>query len=64
MDLRGRQVDETSRRIVAALVALIGENTANPDSISVPDVATRAGVSVATIYRHFGTKDALFGAIA
>jgi AcrR family transcriptional regulator len=64
MDLRGRQADETSRRIVAALVALVGENASTPDSISVPDVAKRAGVSVATVYRHFGTKDALFGAIA
>ena len=64
MDLRDRQVDETSRRIVAALVALVGENSTNPDAISVPDVARRAGVSVATVYRHFGTKDALFGAIA
>jgi AcrR family transcriptional regulator len=64
MNLRGRQADETSRRIVDALVALVGENTATPDSISVSDVAARAGVSVATVYRHFGTKDALFGAIA
>lgn len=64
MGLRGRQVDETSRRIVAALVALVGETPTNPDSISVSDVARRADVSVATIYRHFGTKDALFGAIA
>lgn len=64
MDLRQRRADQTSRCIVDALITLVGENASAPDSISVPDVAKRANVSVATVYRHFGTKDALFAAIA
>ncbi|MEZ0365895.1 TetR/AcrR family transcriptional regulator [Mycobacterium sp. pUA109] len=64
MDLRQRQADQTSRCIVDALITLVSENAAAPESISVPDVAKRANVSVATVYRHFGTKDALFAAIA
>ena len=34
------------------------------DDIAVPDVARRSGVSLATIYRYFPTKDALLDAAA
>lgn len=32
-------------------------------AVSIDEIAARAGVGVGTIYRHFPTKDALFGAI-
>jgi AcrR family transcriptional regulator len=32
-------------------------------AVSVDEIAEKAGVGVGTIYRHFPTKDALFGAI-
>ena len=37
---------------------------AHPASISVPAVAKRAGVGVATVYRYFPTKEALLDASA
>ena len=46
-------------RAVAELVA-----DAHPASISVPAVAARAGVGVATVYRYFPTKEALLDASA
>lgn len=63
MGLRDRQSAETRRRIVGALVDLINTGDGRPETITVPDVADRAGVSVPTVYRHFKTKDALFEAI-
>jgi AcrR family transcriptional regulator len=35
-----------------------------PDKLSLRDVARRAGVSAAAVYRHFADKDALLAAIA
>ena len=32
-------------------------------SLSIPAVAREAGVSVPTVYRHFGTKDDLLAAV-
>jgi AcrR family transcriptional regulator len=52
----------TRRRIVAAVSALIAEE--HPATISVPAVAGRAGVGVATVYRYFPTKEALLDAAA
>ncbi|MDP2773088.1 MAG: TetR/AcrR family transcriptional regulator [Nocardioides sp.] len=34
-----------------------------PDEIRIEDVAARAGVSAASVYVHFGTKDALLAAV-
>lgn len=34
-----------------------------PESIRIEDVATRAGVSAASVYVHFGTKDGLMAAV-
>ena len=36
----------------------------HPAAISVPAVAERAGVGVATVYRYFPTKEALLDAAA
>jgi AcrR family transcriptional regulator len=53
-------VAETRERIVDAVVALVTEE--HPATISVPAVARRAGVSVATVYRYFPTKEQLLDA--
>lgn len=50
----------TRERIVRAVSELVAE--AHPASISVPAVAARAGVGVATVYRYFPTKEALLDA--
>lgn len=50
----------TRERIVRAVSELVAE--AHPAAISVPAVAARAGVGVATIYRYFPTKEALLDA--
>lgn len=52
----------TRDRIVKAVSALIAEE--HPASISVPAVAARAEVGVATVYRYFPTKEALLDAAA
>lgn len=48
---RRRATDETRQRIVAATMALHGEQGILGTSWE--DIAHRAGVSVATVYRHF-----------
>ncbi|MDQ1375416.1 MAG: hypothetical protein QOJ09_2754 [Actinomycetota bacterium] len=52
----------TRQRIVRAVSALVAEE--HPAAISVPAVARRAGVGVATVYRYFPTKEALLDAAA
>jgi AcrR family transcriptional regulator len=51
---------ETRERIVDAVAALVTEE--HPAAISVPAVARRAGVSVATVYRYFPNKGQLLDA--
>jgi len=58
MGARAQAVEENRRRIVVALVALAGERPFA--DISLEDVATSAGVSVQTVLRQFGSKEALF----
>ena len=58
--LRASQAAATRRRIVDGLLALLAED--HPATLSVPAVARRAGVSVATVYRYFPTKEALLDA--
>ncbi|HEX2884169.1 MAG TPA: helix-turn-helix domain-containing protein [Candidatus Limnocylindria bacterium] len=58
--LRADQAEETRRRILDALVEVMAGGVA---SVSIPAVARRAGVSVPTVYRHFGSKRALFAAL-
>ena len=55
-ELREAQTEETRRRILDALASVMAEGV---ETLSVPAVAERAGVSVGTIYRHFGDKAGL-----
>lgn len=50
----------TRERIVRAVTQLVTEE--HPAAVSVPAVARRAGVGVATVYRYFPTKEALLDA--
>jgi AcrR family transcriptional regulator len=51
-------VAATSRAaLLHAAIALFAEH--GPASVTVRNVADRAGINVALIYRHFGSKDAL-----
>jgi AcrR family transcriptional regulator len=58
--LRVQQAEETRARILDATVRVMAGGIA---SVSIPAVAREAGVSVPTIYRHFGTKRDLLAAI-
>ncbi len=51
---RARSVEETRRRILAASIDLHGERLAA--DIALDDIAERAGVSVQTLLRHFGSR--------
>ena len=58
--LRVLQAEETRARILDASVRVMARGLA---SVSIPAVAREAGVSVATIYRHFATKRDLLAAV-
>lgn len=58
--LRAQQAEETRARILDATVRVMASGLA---SVSIPAVAREAGVSVPTIYRHFGTKGDLLAAL-
>lgn len=60
MGARAAAVDATRQRILAAVVEL-AEQTLDLDP-TLDAVAERAGVSVQTVLRHFGSRDALFDA--
>lgn len=62
MSVRDEQREVTRRRIVQAVSDLVAHD--HPAAISVPAVAERAGVGVATVYRYFPTKEALLDAAA
>lgn len=62
MTSREQQKEATRRRIIRAVASLVAD--AHPAAISVPAVAARAGVGVATVYRYFPTKEALLDASA
>jgi AcrR family transcriptional regulator len=57
MTRRARSVEQTRSRILDASVALHGEKLVA--DISLEDVAERAGVSVQTVLRHFGSRTGL-----
>jgi len=59
-ELRAEQATETRGRILDAALRVLLTGVA---SLSVPAVAREAGVSVPTIYRHFGTKAGLLAAM-
>lgn len=54
--LRSSQRDATRRAIVSAAYELI---RSSPESLTVPAIAARAGVSVPTVNRHFPSRQAL-----
>jgi AcrR family transcriptional regulator len=60
MRARADAVEETRRRILTAVWQL-GLEAASME-IVLGDVADRAGVTVRTVLRHFGSKDGLFAA--
>lgn len=60
MTARARSVEETRTRILDATVALHSERLAA--DIALDDVAGRAGVSVQTVLRHFGSRAGLVDA--
>lgn len=60
--LRDTHKRMTRDRIVRAVADLV--EIAHPAAVSVPAVAKRAGVGVATVYRYFPTKEALLDASA
>jgi len=55
--LRERQSALTRESILAALVDQVARS--RPGEYSIAEVAERAGVSVRTLYRHFGGREAL-----
>jgi len=52
----------TRKRIIDAVFELLAEG--HPAAISIPEVSRRSGVSIATIYRHFPSKEQLLEATA
>ena len=58
--LRAQQAEETRARILDAAARVMATGLA---TVSVPAVAREAGVSVPTVYRHFGTKSGLVAAV-
>lgn len=59
-ELREAQAEATRNQILDAVVQVLGDGV---DSLSVPAVAQQAGVSVGTVYRHFGDKAGLLQAL-
>lgn len=57
METRSAAVEETRRRIVDASVELHNEHGVSATSMQ--DIADRAGVALATVYRHFPSLDDL-----
>lgn len=57
MTTRARTVEETRGRIIDACMALHGERPVT--EIGLDDIAGRAGVSVQTVLRHFGSRAGL-----
>jgi AcrR family transcriptional regulator len=58
--LRAEHAEETRSRILDATVRVMARGVG---TLSIPDVAREAGVSVPTVYRHFGSKRALLTAV-
>lgn len=59
-ELRQAQAEATRTTILEALVEVLAEGV---ETLSVPAVAQRAGVSVGTVYRHFGDKAGMLEAL-
>ena len=59
-ETRAAQALATRARILEATLSVMARGVA---SVSIPAVAREAGVSVPTVYRHFGTKQDLLAAV-
>ena len=59
-ELRAQQAEDTRSRILDAATRVMADGFA---SVSIPNVAREAGVSVPTVYRHFKTKQDLLDAL-
>lgn len=59
-ELREQQAEATRERIVDATLRVMARGVAH---LSIPAVAREAGVSVPTVYRHFGTKRDLLASL-
>ena len=59
-ELRAEQAEETRTRILDATLRVMADGVA---TVSIPAVAREAGVSVPTVYRHFGSKSGLLKAL-
>jgi AcrR family transcriptional regulator len=59
-ELRAAQAQATQARILEATISVMARGVA---SVSIPAVAREAGVSIPTVYRHFGTKRNLLAAV-
>ena len=59
-ELRAQQAEDTRGRILDATVRVMARGIA---SVSIPAVAREAGVSIPTVYRHFGTKAELLASV-
>lgn len=59
-ELRDAQAAATKDRILDAVVEVLADGV---DTLSVPAVAEQAGVSIGTVYRHFGDKAGLLKAL-
>lgn len=58
--LREAQAQRTRQQILEALIRTMSRGVAE---VSIPAVAQEAGVSMPTVYRHFGSKRGLFAAL-
>lgn len=56
-----RRRERTRAQLLDAAETLVSERA--PEEIRIEDVAARAGISAASVYVHFGTKDALLAAV-
>ncbi len=59
-EARLQQAHATRLRILDATIAVMARGAA---SVSIPAVAREAGVSIPTVYRHFGSKGNLLGSV-
>ena len=62
LGVRAETAAETARSILAATIELYGERFY--DQISLEDIAERAGVTVQTLIRRFGSKEEMISAAA
>ena len=60
--LRAEQMEQTRARILHAVTEVLADPAS--EEVTMPLVASRARVSLRTVYRHFPTREALFDAWA